>query len=104
MTGNYWTDFLVAGLGLYLFHSALIGRLETHRSVRCQAFFPVVFELSPITAEGADAHHRSTITLGASRTGGLRGRAVYLGRHRPSSETYSQITAFICLRALGDFV
>jgi hypothetical protein len=31
MTASYWTDFVVAGLCLYLFHSALIGRLETHR-------------------------------------------------------------------------
>jgi len=31
MRGSYWTDFVVAVLGLYLFHSALIGKLETHR-------------------------------------------------------------------------
>jgi hypothetical protein len=31
MTASYWTDFIVGGLGLYLFHSALIGKLETHR-------------------------------------------------------------------------
>jgi len=31
MGGNYWGDFIGAGVGLYLFHSALIGRLETHR-------------------------------------------------------------------------
>jgi hypothetical protein len=30
MTGSYWGDFFAAGLGLYLFHSALIRRLETH--------------------------------------------------------------------------
>ena len=30
MAGKYWTDFVVAVLGLYMFHSALIGRLETH--------------------------------------------------------------------------
>ena len=31
MTASYWTDFVIAGLGLYLFHSAVIGTLETHR-------------------------------------------------------------------------
>ena len=31
MGGNYWGDFIGAGVRLYLFHSALIGRLETQR-------------------------------------------------------------------------
>ena len=31
MAGSYWGDFFAAVLGLYLFHSALVGRFETHR-------------------------------------------------------------------------
>jgi len=30
MIGSYWLDFIAAALGVYAFHSALIGRLETH--------------------------------------------------------------------------
>ncbi len=42
MTGNYWTDFLVAGTGFYLFHSALFGRLETQSKARRHSIITTV--------------------------------------------------------------